>query len=111
MEEESFGTSQIESGKEKDETSRCAICHRRSIDNQNFCRYHRIANTRLVEGFEVWRRGIEELSWERYLETIIGLKEIGVWASEVAKFELLHQRQASTSNQPFKDTGTMFHGN
>ena len=95
VEEESFGTSKIESGKKKDETSRCAICHRRSIDNQNFCRYHRIANTRLVEGFEVWRRGIEELSWERYLETISALVETGNWLKQVATFHLTACRSES----------------
>ena len=90
---------------------KCSLCERPLVPDSLYCNFHKMASIEIKSRFSEWNIAFGNISWERYLETIIGLKEIGVWASEVARFDLLHFRQASASNQSFKDTGQMFHGN
>jgi hypothetical protein len=66
----------------------CALCERKSVKENVYCGFHQKAFSEIKSRFQDWNTAFGMMSWERYLETIIGLKETGAWAAEVAKFEL-----------------------
>ena len=67
---------------------KCRLCERKTVKDQPYCVFHEKAFREIKSRYQDWNYAFESMSWERYLETIIGLKEIGVWAAEVAKYEL-----------------------
>jgi hypothetical protein len=91
-------------------SGKCTLCQRQSLPSIPFCNYHERAHSELKSRYSEWVVAFGSISWERYLETLVGLKEIGVWAGEVARFELRQLKQASISNQSSKETGSMPHG-
>jgi len=66
----------------------CSLCERPLELETSYCNFHRIAYTEIKSRFSEWNTAFGNISWERYLETIIGLKETGDWAKEVATLEL-----------------------
>ena len=91
-------------------SGKCSFCDKRLVAPSDYCIYHERAYSEVKSGFSGWVVAFENLSWERYLETIIGLKETGVWAAEVAKIELRCLREGLISNQLSEDKGSRFHG-
>ncbi len=78
---------------------RIAKCDRNLVrhgQGERYCRYHALAHSKIVEGFKDWVVAYGNISWERYLETILGLRETGDWAKQVA-VDLASQPRASQS--------------
>jgi hypothetical protein len=61
------------------------VCTRDTATNKLYCVLHDAASNNLINGFERWKTAIGNISWERYLETILKLKETGESSKEVAK--------------------------
>ena len=91
-------------------SGKCILCERKTVAPKAYCIFHARACLELKSGFSEWVVAFGSMSWERYLETIIGLKETGVWAAEVAKIELRHLKQGLISNQTSENTGSKSHG-
>jgi hypothetical protein len=89
---------------------KCSLCERPLVPDSSYCNFHRMAFAEIKFGFSEWNIAFGNISWERYLETIIGLKETGVWAAEVARIELRHLEQGLISSQPSEDTGSKSNG-
>lgn len=68
----------------------CELCGRFASERCRYCRVHGMAYAHVREGFEEWRKAFVSLSWERYLESILKLKETGDAARQIAK-HLLNQ--------------------
>ncbi|MDA4112255.1 MAG: hypothetical protein OK439_06915 [Thaumarchaeota archaeon] len=77
---------------------KCTLCDRISSTDPNYCIFHERAKAQINSKFSEWSKAFENDSWERYLETIIGLKETGVWAKEVARLELRRSKNDSKAN-------------
>ncbi len=67
---------------------KCSLCERPPVPDSSYCNFHRMAFTEIKSRFSEWNIAFGNISWERYLETIIGLKETGDWAKQVATLEL-----------------------
>ena len=89
---------------------KCIACERKTVPPNHYCTFHERGYSEVKSIFSAWVGAFGSISWERYLETIIGLKETGVWAAEVARIELRHLEQGLISNQPSEDTGSKSHG-
>ena len=81
---------------------KCPLCERISHADTSYCSFHDMAHTEIKSRFLEWNIAFGYASWERYLERIIGLKETGVWAREVARLEL--RRFKDNSKATFKNT-------
>ena len=66
----------------------CSLCSRAAITKDSYCIMHAAALSSLRERFPDWQRAIGDISWERYLETILTVEETGDWVKQVAKNEL-----------------------
>ena len=67
---------------------KCSLCERPLVPDSSYCNFHKMASIEIKSGFSEWNIAFGNISWERYLETIIGLKETGDWAKQVATLEL-----------------------
>lgn len=74
---------------------KCSLCSRAAPANECYCVFHSAALSNVKVSYVDWQRAIGEISWERYLERIIELKETGESAKEIARL-LLSQ---ATSNR------------
>jgi len=81
---------------------KCPLCERISHTDAQYCSFHDVAYAEIKSKFLDWNIAFGNAGWERYLERIIGLKETGVWAREVARLEL--RRSKNNSQASFKDT-------
>jgi predicted transcriptional regulator len=73
----------------------CRLCQKFSVGERGYCRLHNRGYAEIVKKFANWRIAFEEISWERYLETIIRLKETGDITKAVAAEELRMSRNGS----------------
>ncbi len=69
-------------------TEICRLCKRLTAGESVYCTYHDKAYIQIKNKYPDWKYAFANMSWERYLETIIGLKEIGDLAKAVATEEL-----------------------
>jgi hypothetical protein len=79
------------------EQPRCFLCSRAAITNESYCIMHAAALSKVRERFPDWQRAMGDISWERYLERIIRLKETGDSSREVAR-HLLSQVTSNRGN-------------
>ena len=68
--------------------TKCDLCEKFAVNRGRYCSNHNRARSNLEKKFVEWKSVYENVSWERYLETIISLKESGDLARAVAKEEL-----------------------
>ncbi len=68
---------------------KCEICARAVISNRAYCLMHEAARRRVTDSYHDWERAYPQISWERYLERIIELKETGEASREVARHLLV----------------------
>jgi len=47
----------------------------------------------LIESFQKWQKAFGNISWERYLERILGLRETGDSAKEIARHLLAESQR------------------
>jgi hypothetical protein len=66
----------------------CRLCQRPRVRENEYCKYHLAAFSQLQKKYFDWKLAFENLSWERYLETIQGLSETGDLGKAVAIEEL-----------------------
>jgi hypothetical protein len=66
----------------------CRLCSRPSRSERGYCKKHDMAYQEVQRKYSDWKLAYENISWERYLETIKGLKETGDLAKTVADEEL-----------------------
>ncbi len=66
----------------------CPLCERVKISNGEYCLFHEAALSTVKQRYLEWKDAFGNISWERYLERIIGLKETGDSAREIAKLLL-----------------------
>ena len=66
----------------------CKLCKRTKMTGKSYCSYHNRALSEIEAKYTDWKSAFENMSWERYLETIIRLNETGDFAKEVAREEL-----------------------
>ena len=66
----------------------CSLCNRKAEVDTDYCISHNRAYSQLQKKYPEWKSAFENISWERYLETIKELKEIGDLAKAVATEEL-----------------------
>jgi len=69
-------------------SQKCTLCTRMSASEKGYCKKHLRAYTQILSKFPNWKIAYEEISWERYLETINRLYETGDLAKAVAIAEL-----------------------
>ena len=67
------------------------MCKRKKVVG-SYCAFHQKAYAEIRAMYLRWNEAYGVLSWERYLETILSLKETGVWAAEVARLELQNSK-------------------
>ena len=67
------------------QSARCRICSRDAMKADEFCIFHVAALTRVKEHFSKWQEAYEDISWERYLERILDLKETGDSSKDIAR--------------------------
>ena len=53
-----------------------------------YCIYHERAYSQVKYAYEKWQNAFGNMTWERYLERILELKETGEWAKQVARHQL-----------------------
>ncbi len=63
---------------------RCEICPRPRMEGGSLCPYHQLAYERLKAAFEIWKRALN-MGWRQFLEEILKLSDLGLWAREVAE--------------------------
>ena len=68
--------------------AKCEVCERSIEGSELYCQYHSIAYMNLKRRIDEWKVAHGEINWESYLETIIGLEEVGDWVKQVAKNEI-----------------------
>lgn len=61
----------------------CKLCKRASASNEGYCTYHYRGYSQIIAKYVEWKFAYEDISWERYLETIAGRIEIGDLAKAV----------------------------
>ena len=64
---------------------RCLLCPRAAISNNGYCTLHEAALSTVKKRFPDWQKALGDISWERYLERIIGLKETGDSSRDIAR--------------------------
>ena len=72
---------------------KCELCERFSASGGKYCMLHETASIHVKEGFKEWQKAFGNISWERYLERILGLKETGDSAKEIARHLLAESRR------------------
>ena len=73
---------------ERRQTDRsCKVCDRNALLGNAYCESHGAARTKLEDGFRDWQRAFVEITWERYLDRVLALRQTGAWVREVARYE------------------------
>jgi hypothetical protein len=62
----------------------CSICGRASLNENEYCRYHKEASDNLQSSFESWRKA-SGVSWDEYIKSLCQTDETGQWVREVAE--------------------------
>jgi hypothetical protein len=73
----------------------CTLCKKDAQGESSYCKNHNEALIEIRKAYPKWCYALENISWERYLETIIRLKETGELAKAVAVEELRLQRSTA----------------
>jgi hypothetical protein len=86
----------------------CSICEK-EVENQGmYCPGHARAYSLILRKYPEWKSAYEDISWERYLERILTLKETGDLAKAVAAEELRRYKAPDNdhaSNQKLRTFG------
>ncbi len=77
----------------------CSLCHRRRMENSEYCPHHQRAFTNLKEKFFSWEKALG-IDWIEFLGRVSVMKETGVWAREVAAGQLKKAREQSRPVHP-----------
>lgn len=67
------------------QNEKCEVCSRNRLHASLFCFLHDSAEIRVKEGFEMWKRAFDNMSWERYLDSILELRGTGDSSKEIAR--------------------------
>lgn len=67
---------------------KCVICQRLKTENSKYCRYHKLADEKLVQSYNDWAKAYKQLDWKEYLRRLCKNKETGEWIMEVAIYRL-----------------------
>ena len=70
--------------------AKCRICYRNA--SNEFCGYHEQAYNELKKHYEVWCSAYGKITWKKYLERLLELKETGSWVREVIILKLKEKR-------------------
>jgi len=76
----------------------CPICEKEAESQSIYCTGHAKAYSQIERKFPEWKSAYEDISWERYLERILVLKETGDLAKAVAAEEL-RRHKASVNDR------------
>ena len=68
----------------------CIICNQDTIGTANYCKKHNRALERLREGYELWRKALDELPMNEYLDRIMNNPFTGIWVQEVIESLIVH---------------------
>ncbi len=77
--------------------STCAICQR-VVSSSPYCKYHAIALQSLRDGYSKWKSAYPEISWERYLDSVLKLEVTGQWTVEVARNKIRSKKAMNKLN-------------
>jgi len=86
----------------------CPICEKKAESQNIYCSGHARAYSQIERKYPEWNSAYEDISWERYLERILALKETGDLAKAVATEELRRHRASvidRASNQELRTNG------
>jgi hypothetical protein len=72
----------------------CVICEKEVANQGMYCAGHAKAHSQIERKYLEWKLAYEDISWERYLERILTLKETGDLAKAVAAEELRRYQTA-----------------
>jgi len=72
---------------------KCELCERLSASSGKYCIFHETARIHVTECFQDWQKALGKISWERYLERILGLRETGDSAKEIARHLLAESQR------------------
>ena len=64
----------------------CPVCNRPSHEEEEFCKYHADAHTRLHEMLESWSEAHGEIDWNAYLDLVSKANGTGTWILEVIDY-------------------------
>ena len=69
-------------------TSKCVACHRKALLDDKYCIHHKQAFDNMVNHYKVWVNAYGRISWEEFLNKLLGMQETGSWVKEVIASEL-----------------------
>ncbi len=69
-------------------TSKCVACHRKALLDDKYCVHHKQAFDNMVNHYKVWVNAYGRISWEEFLNKLLGMQETGSWVKEVIALEL-----------------------
>ncbi|MBY9000306.1 MAG: hypothetical protein KGD64_05290 [Candidatus Heimdallarchaeota archaeon] len=72
---------------------KCKICQNKvEKSSDKFCSNHKLAKTKLQNGYELWLKAYDTLSYDDFLQQLLGLGDlVGILIKDVAEFELYFQ--------------------
>lgn len=65
---------------------KCRACSRQA--DGKYCAYHGRALEQLRQHHSAWVRAYGDISWEKYIKKLSGMKETGTFVKEVIEAEL-----------------------
>jgi hypothetical protein len=68
-------------------THKCAACHRQ-VSSGIYCLEHNKAFESLNKHYKSWMDAYDDVSWQDFLNNILGRNETGKWVKEVIAIEL-----------------------
>jgi hypothetical protein len=73
--------------------TKCKICQN-EIDKSSdkFCSNHKLAKTKLQNGYELWLKAYDSLPYDNFLQQLLDLGDlVGTLVKDLAEFELYFQ--------------------
>jgi hypothetical protein len=69
-------------------TTKCSACRLKALSGDKYCQYHKQAFDNVKNHYKVWVKAYGSISWEEFLNKLVGMQETGRWIKEVIELEL-----------------------
>jgi hypothetical protein len=70
------------------DTIKCTVCTLKVSNQDKYCLYHKQAYDNLTKHYKIWNKAFGGLTWTKYMNKLLELKETGSWVKEVINAEL-----------------------
>lgn len=78
----------------EDQSGQCLVC-KEQAKRDGLCNLHHLAREKLDNNYKLWQAAYGDITYERYLQSLIRLPETGEAAATVAKL-ILNKRGGET---------------